>query len=57
LLSSTPSITLPYPLPSIPHCSTTFSTNPYVLYLHICNAFPHCGLYHSLFFSLIPQVP
>jgi hypothetical protein len=45
----------PLPLSSFPHYSTAFSTYPYVLYLHRCNAFQYCWLCIILF--TLPSSP
>jgi hypothetical protein len=57
LVSWTPPITLPYLFPPTSHYSTAFNTCCYILYLHRCNVFRYCWHCHSLFLSLLPQVP
>jgi hypothetical protein len=43
--------------PALPNLSTVFSTYPYILYLLNLFYAILLMLYHSLFFSLFPQVP
>jgi hypothetical protein len=49
LVCSTPAITLPYPFTSPPPFSTSFTTHPYIFYLHILYFTTLLMLYHSLF--------
>jgi hypothetical protein len=55
LVSSAPSIILPYPFPPTPHFSTAFNTYCCILYLCRCNVFWYCWTIIPFSFPSFPR--